>query len=157
MGYSHANYTDIFDVGAVGASDVPNLPDGNTYYFVVTAYNGAGESTFSNEAVVTIPLKESGSSSTPFFSSTTGYIVYAAIGATVVILVLAFMFLYKRHKKAKGDKNVGIHDGYHRHDTRPPHISSSLSRSPLWLPVVPLQVSHDHEEIEPGMGLSVGG
>lgn len=44
------------NAGLVLNTNVPNLTAGNTYCFVVTAYNAAGESGFSNEGCATIPF-----------------------------------------------------------------------------------------------------
>ncbi len=47
-------YTRTMTVGTVTSSTVNNLTVGRTYYFAVTAYNSAGESTPSNEVSKTI-------------------------------------------------------------------------------------------------------
>ena len=47
-------YTRTITVGTVTSSTVNNLTVGKTYYFAVTAYNSAGESTPSNEVSKTI-------------------------------------------------------------------------------------------------------
>ena len=49
-GTSSGNYTLISDVGSITEFTVNNLADGQTYYFVVTAYDTSGnESSFSSE------------------------------------------------------------------------------------------------------------
>jgi Fibronectin type III domain len=58
-GTSSGAYTQIIDVGNATTVTVPNLPAGNTYYFVVTAYNLDGiESLPSNEASCTQQLPQ---------------------------------------------------------------------------------------------------
>lgn len=47
-------YTQTITVGTVTSTTVNSLTVGKTYYFAVTAYNGAGESTPSNEVSKTI-------------------------------------------------------------------------------------------------------
>lgn len=47
-------YTRTITVGTVTSSTVSSLAVGRTYYFAVTSYNGAGESTPSNEVSKTI-------------------------------------------------------------------------------------------------------
>jgi hypothetical protein len=47
-------YTRTMTVGTVTSSTVNNLTVGRTYYFAVTAYNSAGESTLSNEVSKTV-------------------------------------------------------------------------------------------------------
>jgi len=50
LGTASGVYSSSFSVGNVTSYTVPNLAVGNTYFFVVTAYNGSGiESGFSNE------------------------------------------------------------------------------------------------------------
>ncbi|MBP1689088.1 MAG: depolymerase family esterase, partial [Deltaproteobacteria bacterium] len=54
-GTSAGNYTAQIDAGNVATSTVPNLADGATYYFAVTAYDGSlVQSGFSNEVVGTV-------------------------------------------------------------------------------------------------------
>lgn len=53
-------YPGKVSVGVVTAASVPNLNNGATYYFVVTACNAAGESPYSNEASATIPFGQPG-------------------------------------------------------------------------------------------------
>jgi hypothetical protein len=48
-GVAPQQYTQSIDVGNVTSSTVNSLTVGTTYYFVVTAYNSAGESSTSNE------------------------------------------------------------------------------------------------------------
>jgi len=48
-------YTDSLDIGNFTTGTVPGLTAGNTYYFVVTAYNAYGESDPSNEVGYTVP------------------------------------------------------------------------------------------------------
>lgn len=48
-------YTRTITVGSVTSSTVNSLTVGRTYYFAVTAYNGAGESVPSSEVSKTIP------------------------------------------------------------------------------------------------------
>lgn len=55
VGASTRTYTQTIDVGHVTAFTVPNLSDGQTYFFAVTAYDVfANESGFSNEVSTTI-------------------------------------------------------------------------------------------------------
>ena len=51
---SHA-YGAPVDIGNVTTYQIVNLQSGTTYYFVVTAYNSAGESGYSNEVSRSIP------------------------------------------------------------------------------------------------------
>lgn len=48
-GNAPGSYTGAVDVGNKSNYKFSNLSLGKTYYFVVTAYNGAGESGYSNE------------------------------------------------------------------------------------------------------------
>jgi hypothetical protein len=43
IGTRSGEYSRIIDVGNLTYADVPNLVDGTTYFFTVTAYNSAGE------------------------------------------------------------------------------------------------------------------
>jgi PKD repeat protein len=55
VGASTRTYTQTIDVGHVTAFTVPNLSDGQTYFFTVTAYDiFANDSGFSNEVSTTI-------------------------------------------------------------------------------------------------------
>jgi hypothetical protein len=55
-GISPGNYSEVIDVGKVTKYTIADLPDGFTYYFVVTAYNTLGyESEYSNEVSKMIP------------------------------------------------------------------------------------------------------
>ncbi len=54
-GTSPRAYGSPITVGNVTTFDVINLTAGQTYYFAVTAYNGNGESSYSNEASKSIP------------------------------------------------------------------------------------------------------
>ena len=55
-GTAPGNYTQNVDVGNVTTYTFTNLTDGQTYYFVATAYNSAGvESSYSNEVTKIIP------------------------------------------------------------------------------------------------------
>ena len=54
VGTAPRQYTRTITVGNVTSSTVNSLTVGRTYYFVVTAYNSAGESTPSNEVSKTI-------------------------------------------------------------------------------------------------------
>ena len=68
-GTSSGNYTAQMDAGNVTTSTVPNLVDGATYYFAVTAYDGSFvQSGFSNEVAGTVP---SGAPVANFTASTT--------------------------------------------------------------------------------------
>ena len=53
QGTSHGNYSQIIDVGYTTTTSVSDLTAGQTYFFVVTAYNAAGESLPSNEVLFT--------------------------------------------------------------------------------------------------------
>lgn len=56
-GTASQNYSDSIDVGNVTTFTIPNLSEGVTYYFAVTAYNTSQkESKYSNEASKIIPL-----------------------------------------------------------------------------------------------------
>jgi hypothetical protein len=44
-------------IGGATEHVIPNLAPGTTYFFVVTAYNGAGESDFSQEVSAALPGK----------------------------------------------------------------------------------------------------
>jgi hypothetical protein len=52
-GTSSGSYTSVHDVGGMSTATVSDLAVGVTYYFVVTAYNDAGESSPSNEVSFT--------------------------------------------------------------------------------------------------------
>lgn len=56
-GTSQGNYTNSKDVGLAIEYSLSNLPlvENSTYYFVVRAYNSAGESDDSNEISWTVP------------------------------------------------------------------------------------------------------
>jgi hypothetical protein len=49
VGTASGLYTRIIDVGNITSYIVDSLPTATTYYFAVTAYNSAGESSPSNE------------------------------------------------------------------------------------------------------------
>lgn len=55
IGSRSKKYQQVADVGLLTTSMVSNLSGEMTYYFVVTAYNAAGESCPSNEVRVRIP------------------------------------------------------------------------------------------------------
>lgn len=55
IGTNSRNYRQVADVGLQTVARVSNLGGDMTYYFVVTAYNSAGESCPSNEVSVRIP------------------------------------------------------------------------------------------------------
>ena len=55
-GTASGSYGTHLDVGNTLSTTIPNLTSGATYYFAVTAYNAAGESSYSNEASATIPV-----------------------------------------------------------------------------------------------------
>ena len=56
QGTSSGNYTAVIDVGAQASYSVPNLVEGTTYYFSVTAKSADGlESAYSEELKVDIP------------------------------------------------------------------------------------------------------
>jgi hypothetical protein len=55
-GQSSGNYEFALDIGDLTTETLSGLEAGQTYYFVVTAYDTSGnESTFSNEATAVIP------------------------------------------------------------------------------------------------------
>jgi uncharacterized repeat protein (TIGR02543 family) len=55
-GLAPRTYPNVLDVGNVTTSSIPNLVEGTTYYFAVTAYNNESvESFFSSEIAHTIP------------------------------------------------------------------------------------------------------
>ena len=59
-GTAPGNYTQNIDVGNVTTYNFTNLTDGQTYYFVATAYNSARvESSYSNEVTKIIPSSNS--------------------------------------------------------------------------------------------------
>jgi hypothetical protein len=59
-GTSSGNYSQSIDVGNVTTATIPNLTAGQTYYFVVTAFNsGAMESTPSNEVTFALAINQS--------------------------------------------------------------------------------------------------
>ena len=71
-GTSSGNYTAQMDAGNVTTSTVPNLADGATYYFAVTAYDGSlVQSGFSNEVVGTVAAAPVGAPVANFTASTT--------------------------------------------------------------------------------------
>ena len=71
-GTSSGNYTAQMDAGNVTTSTVPNLVDGATYYFAVTAYDGSlVQSGFSNEVAGTVPAAPVGAPVANFSASTT--------------------------------------------------------------------------------------
>lgn len=56
FGMAHRSYTNVVDVGDKLTAQLGNLVRGSTYFFTVTAYNGAGlESDYSNEIQFTPP------------------------------------------------------------------------------------------------------
>ncbi len=55
IGTISRKYHQVADVGLITEAAVNNLAGGMTYYFVVTAYNSAGESCPSNEVSARIP------------------------------------------------------------------------------------------------------
>lgn len=55
IGLRSNSYLQVADVGSLTTSMVSNLTGNTTYYFVVTAYNSAGESCASNEVSAHIP------------------------------------------------------------------------------------------------------
>ena len=71
-GTSSGNYTAQMEAGNVTTSTVPNLVDGATYYFAVTAYDGSlVQSGFSNEVAGTVPAAPGGAPVANFSASTT--------------------------------------------------------------------------------------
>ena len=71
-GTASGNYTAQMDTGNVTTSTVPNLVDGATYYFAVTAYDGSlVQSGFSNEVAGTVPAAPVGAPVANFSASTT--------------------------------------------------------------------------------------
>ena len=71
-GTTSGNYTAQMDAGNVTTSTVPNLADGATYYFAVTAYDGSlVQSGFSNEVAGTVPAAPVGAPVANFSASTT--------------------------------------------------------------------------------------
>lgn len=71
-GTSSGNYSAQMDAGNVTTSTVPNLADGATYYFAVTAYDGSlVQSGFSNEVVGTVAAAPVGAPVANFTASTT--------------------------------------------------------------------------------------
>lgn len=56
-GTSSRNYSSVIDVGNQTTYTIPNLQDGTTYFFAVTAYNSSGvESGYSNEVSYTLSI-----------------------------------------------------------------------------------------------------
>lgn len=56
-GGASRTYTNKVSVGNAANATIPNLIEGNTYYFALTTYNNAGiESPLSNEAAYKIPV-----------------------------------------------------------------------------------------------------
>jgi Fibronectin type III domain len=45
-------YSEVLDVGNHTSADIPNLVDGTTYYFIVTAYNAIGEESWPSDELV---------------------------------------------------------------------------------------------------------
>ncbi len=45
-------YSEVLDVGNHTSADIPNLVDGTTYYFTVTAYNAIGEESWPSDELV---------------------------------------------------------------------------------------------------------
>ncbi len=71
-GSASGNYTASVDAGNVTTTTVPNLADGATYYFAVTAYDGSlVQSGYSNEVVGTVPAAPVGAPVANFTASTT--------------------------------------------------------------------------------------
>ena len=58
-GTSSRAYTQELDIGNSTTTLVSNLAEGRTYFFAVTAYNAAAESSPSNEVSYTVPLATS--------------------------------------------------------------------------------------------------
>jgi len=58
-GTSSRAYTQKLDIGNSTTTLVSNLAEGRTYFFAVTAYNAAAESSPSNEVSYTVPLATS--------------------------------------------------------------------------------------------------
>lgn len=55
FGSQSRQYTNLLDVGRLNLAIVPNLKDGEVYFFAVTAYNQQGlESDYSNEVALTV-------------------------------------------------------------------------------------------------------
>jgi len=54
LGIESGHYLENGDVGNVTTYRI-TVPNGFTWYFAVTAYNGAGESALSEEASITLP------------------------------------------------------------------------------------------------------
>lgn len=55
-GPGSGNYTNAVTLGNVTSGTIPNLVEGATYYFGVTAFNTVGESGYANEVAYTIPI-----------------------------------------------------------------------------------------------------
>ena len=65
IGTSSQSYQQVADVGRLTKSVVSNLAGHMTYYFVVTAYNSAGESCPSNEVSVPAVRRSAASQAAP--------------------------------------------------------------------------------------------
>jgi hypothetical protein len=58
-GTASGDYPQGIDVGNTTSYTISNLPDGETYYFAVTAYNSSGiQSGYSNEVSKTMPMRQ---------------------------------------------------------------------------------------------------
>ena len=81
-GTSSGNFTNVVDAGNRTEYTVTGLNAGTSYYFVVTAYTGAGdESTFSNMASYTVPGGASAATSGTSYGGGGCFIATAAYGS----------------------------------------------------------------------------
>ncbi len=115
-GTEQANYSELVDVGSVNSYIVQNLTEGQTYYFVLTAYDRSGnESAPSDEATATVVGPQTLATASPEGVTITwspivgadSYNIYKnrnpyAAADTLVATVTENSFLDTEHPRTKG-------------------------------------------------------